>query len=709
MNSLLSHINQTFQRFSHQPPFSVVIQMDETECGLASLTMLANALGVRCEIEDLRHLYGSTRGGMTIGELCNFAHKFGLAGNPTRCNIDEIVTSPSIVFVKGQHFSVLWKISNSHYYVADPADGLLVFTRDTFQDYFSDIAITFTKSQPTKALNIGLSSDNDRLSLQSLFSSDTLVVKIIICLAVISTAFILLNAGAQDIFMTYIVEEGEIFWTKGLIVAIVFISIVLASSSLMLQIAIQRQLQYAVTSWNNNLFASLLRAPYSFFVNKSSGLIASRLTQVNEALSGYQSSLVMAFTGILNLVVYILVVLLVSPALALVSIVGIAGFIYVGIRFFGFNIQNNYQLRDSESTVASSEFKMIAGRNQILVEGVQTAVERDLADAYVAQGKAELDISRVSTFNEFWLGVVDQLLNALLLTCSSILIVKGHLTTGTYAAINVIIGTALEPIRSLSRLIETLQNSRITFDSAAELYQPEPHVEVPTQPISKDALPAVIEFENVSYSYSLFSQPIISDANLTIGSKSSSAVAIRLDGHSGSGKSTVLNLLMGLIKPSAGSIFIFGVDVSSLPITELRKHIQCVDRSPLIVNGSVESNAMLGAQCTREDYKEALVSLGLDQISLFRRQSRRYLLNETSVSIGQGVMINLVRAALIKPRLLLIDESLVSLPEHLHRPILKGFLSLNISVIIVQHGDSPLISSLPTLHMHQLNGSAVNG
>ena len=162
-------------------------------------------------------------------------------------------------------------------------------------------------------------------------------------------------------------------------------------------------------------------------------------------------------------------------------------------------------------------------------------------------------------------------------------------------------------------------------------------------------------------------------------------------------------------KPSAGSIFVFGVDVSSLPITELRKHIQCVDRSPLIVNGSVESNAMLGAQCTREDYKEALVSLGLDQISLFRRQSRRYLLNETSVSIGQGVMINLVRAALIKPRLLLIDESLVSLPEHLHRPILKGFLSLNISVIIVQHGDSPLISSLPTLHMHQLNGSAVNG
>jgi ABC-type bacteriocin/lantibiotic exporter with double-glycine peptidase domain len=707
MHHIVNTIKLFLQKVSYQPSFSVVLQSDESECGLAALTMIARAFGASCELEELRQIYGSTRGGMTIGNLCDLADLIGLEGEPKRCDPRELTNEPTILFVKGEHFSVLWKVTLNQYFVADPADGLISLSHDEFTEYYSGIIISFRRSSyPARFTTTGLHS-GESLSLKTLFLRRSFIVKIMVVLAIISTICTLLNAGAQDVFMTYVVEEGELFWTKWLIVATIILSSVLAASSLLLQVAVQRQLQDAIRTWNVDLFTSILRAPYSFFVNKTTGLISSRLTQVNDALSGYQSSIVMAFTGLLNLFVYLVAVLLVSPPLAITSLVGIAGFIYVGIRFYGYNIHNNYILRDAESAVAASEFKLIGGRNQIVIEGAQSAIERDLSDAYIASGKAQLQISRVSAFNEFWLCTVDQLLSGFLLIISSVLIINGSLTTGTYAAINVIIGTALEPVRSLSAIIETIQNSRLTFRSASEMYQPDSSTAsaITTEHQDSDTL---IELKDLTYSYSRYSEKIIKSANLKIRSKTASPVIIRLDGGSGSGKSTFLSLLMGLIKPTSGSITVFGSEVSTLSIMEMRKLIQYVDRSPLIINGSVESNARLGVQCSTDDYKSTLQTLGLHQEPLFRRQGSRYLFDETSISTGQGVMINLVRAALMKPRLLLIDESLVSIPENLHQCVLEGLLSLNINLLIVQHGESPLVSSLPTLQMDQLSGHEIS-
>lgn len=706
MKQIYRDLQAYLQKASHQPPFTIAIQSDETECGLASLTMIARSLGTPCDLEALRCLYGSTRGGMTIGELCDLASKIGLEGKPKRASVSELRSEPTILFAKGEHFSVLWKIENQQYFIADPSDGLIILSPDNFDEYYSGIAIAFRRVG-NPSVSIRKSAENQHsFNLKSLFLSHQVVVRTMLVLAIVSTVFTLLSAGAQDVFMTYIVEEGEILWTKGLILVTILISVVVATSSLMLQIAVQRQLQEATVNWNVELFESILRAPYTFFVNKSSGLISARLTQVNEALSGYQSSLVMAFTGLLNLSVYLFAVLLVSPPLAVVSLAGIGGFIFVGIRFYGLNIQNNYRLRDAESNVSSGEFKLIGGRNQIVIEGAQEAIERDLSDSYLTLGKAQLDISRVDAFNQFWLGTVDQGLNAFLLICSSILIVNGYITTGTYAAINVIIGTALEPIRSLSTIIETIQNSRLTFDSAAELYQENQGNETMNSEVDDAA--HLIEFNEVTYSYSIYSDPIINAATVRIRSKTGKPIAIRLDGESGSGKSTLLNLLMGLIAPTSGTIKVFGIEVASLAHADRRRIIQYIDRSPLIINGSVESNARLGVDCTSDDYKQVIRALGFQEEPLFRLHSNRYLFDESSISTGQGVMINLVRAVLIKPKLLLIDEALVSLPESLHESVVKGLLALDINVLVIQHGNSSMISKMPTLHMSELSDTEVS-
>ena len=700
--NVLRRISSFVQSVSRQPPFPIVIQSDETECGLASLTMVLRAMGISRELEDIRSRYGSTRGGMTIGELCRFAATLGLRGIPARTQAGELQTTPVILFVRGEHFSVLWKIEKGLYYIADPSDGNLVLQIDEFTKYYSGIVISFRQIKSAFAEESKRPSTRPAFSLSKMLINRSTIVAMIVVLAIISSVLTLLNAAAQDVFMTYVVEEGEILWTKGLILVTVAISILIALSGYMMQIAVQRQLQHVIKEWNIDLFASLFRAPYSFFINKTSGLIASRFNQVEEALAGYQSAVLASFTGALNLLVYVIAVSLVSFPLAAVSAIGIIAFLVTGIRFYGFNIQNNYLIREAECESATAEFKLINGRSQIILEHADKAIERELAGAYASLAKAELDTQRIGVVNEFFLSNIDQLLSVSLLVVSSILIIDGNLTTGTYAAINVIIGTALQPVRSLSTLVETLQNSRLTFNSAAELYQHQPTHESDSVDPSPSFEAPLIELSHLSFQYSIYSEPVFQDTNLRINSKSKQPLAVRLDGGSGSGKSTLLNLLMGLIAPSSGHVRVFGVDIGYLRVDQAREIVQYVDRHALITRGSVEMNARLGTTADHNQYEECVSALGLSNQSIFSQQNARYLQDDSSLSIGQAVMVSLVRAALLRPVLLLIDESLISLPQELHQGVVIGLLSLGINVLVVQHGESDYIGSLPTVTMASL-------
>lgn len=704
MNSTTSKLNKLLRKWSYQPPFPVVLQSDETECGLASLAMVFSAMGRTTCIEDLRKDYGSTRGGETIGDLCKFAERYGFRTFPSRSRLDQIdqESLPCILFARGEHFSVLWKIDNNRFSIADPSDGCLLLDSDQFNSYYSGIFLKFRK--------IYLQDKNNQLIPESVTKPEQtlLPIKREVTIPVLIIAFIiailtLATASFQDIFMTYVVEEGDILWTRGLVNLTVGFSLILAAATFVLQLILQRFLQINILQWNIRLFNSLFNAPYSFFINKTTGLISSRFNQVDEALSGFQSAALSALLGSLNLFIFLIVIIWVSIPLSIVSAIGITGFIFTGIKFFGYNLQTNYLLRQAECEASSAEFKLISGREQIVIEKNQASIMRELATGYVNQSIAELKISRVGSWNEFFLSTIDLLLNALLLIVSAILIINGNLSTGTYAAVSVIIGTALQPVRSLAQIIEVLQNSRLSFDTANELLQTAKTPES-TNLEPKTDQPA-LEIKGVSFRYSIYGENIHNNVNLKLASKNDLPIIVRLDGGTGAGKTTLFNLILGLLKPSKGELLINGIDIHSLSQSDRNQMVQLVDRNPFILPDTVINNALLGSKSKIQDLHQCLRTLGLDQESLFREQANRLLNDVSSISTGQGVMIGLVRALLIKPRLLLLDEALTSLPEDSHIQILRGIRQLGINIIVIQHGASKVLANLPTVQITSIQSS----
>lgn len=697
MRGILSPLMRLLWRITQAPPFALVIQNDETECGLASLSMVLASHRMPSELELLRREYGSTRGGMTVGELCRFSSDRGLRAVPRNGPIDTSLPLPCVLFVRGEHFSVLWRISNGRYSIADPSDGALVLDQQGFDHYFSGMAISF---RPIKRkLEVPMPS----LPLQGLASIlpvGQILTGAVILLAIVVSVLTLVNAAAQDVFMTYIVEEGEVNWTKGLVIFTLVLGVSVAIAQLLMQFILMKQVQRSILKWNLEVFRSLFDAPYSFFINKTSGLIASRFNQVDASLLGFQSAVIASFTGLLNLSIFFVAVSLVSWPLALLALLAIAGFIAVGVKFYGLNIQNNYLAREGQAAAATAEYNLISGKDQIILEQSDASIVKQLTSGYLALTSADFRIEQTEAINEFFLSFVDQLLNVSLLVVSGILIVQGELTTGTYAAINVIIGTALQPIRSLSAIIESIQNSRMTLRAANELYTPPPlygSTEQMTDSAEGDPAPAAIRFAKVCFRHSAYAANIIDDLSITIRSRSGSPWCIHLDGSTGSGKTTFLNLLLGFAKPSSGEVRLFGQLVSALPQQERNRLVQLVDRSPTITSGSVFQNIHLGLSGSGDTYLQVIAQLGLQEQPLFSQQLQRYLQDDTCVSTGQAVMIALVRAALIQPKILLLDEALASLPENLHQPVLTGFSDLGINVLIVQHGDSAVLTGLPRI------------
>lgn len=695
----LPNIQELLNRWSYQPPFRVDLQSDETECGLACLAMIFSSKGLPVNLEDVRKDYGSTRGGTTIGDLCNFAGRHGFRAIPAKKEIPDPKELPCIIFVRGEHFSVLWKIENGRYAVADPSDGCLLLDEEQFRAYYSGVTV-LVRQIPSKVGQSPFYETAKKKDEPKLLPITKDVFIPVFILSVIIAILTLATASFQDVFMTYVVEEGDLLWVKGLINLTLGFAVVLAIATFVLTILLQRFLQINIFNWNLRIFNSLFNAPYSFFVNKTSGLITSRFNQVDEALSGFQSAALAALMGSLNLLIFLVAVTIVSWPLALVSFVGMAGFMTVGIKFYGFNIQANYLLRQAECETNSSEFKLISGRDQVILEQCQSAMIRELGSSYVSQQIAELRINRYGGWNEFFLSMIDLLLNAFLLVVSAILIINGNLTTGTYAAVNVIIGTALEPIRSLAQIIEVLQSAKLSFSTANELMQDETLEE--TQNLYIDKGSPLLEIKNVSFQYSRYSDKILNEAKLRLASKSGKAIIVRMDGNTGAGKTTFYNLILGLLKPTEGTILVRGVDISSISTEQKNNLVQFVDRNPFIMNDTIINNALLGTNSNLKELHSCLQVLELEREPLFREQAHRYIADSSGVSTGQAVMIALVRAVLMKPELLLIDEALSSLPEEKHFSILKGLQTLGINVLLVQHGTSRVLSGLPTFQLSEV-------
>jgi ATP-binding cassette, subfamily B, bacterial MsbA len=215
---------------------------------------------------------------------------------------------------------------------------------------------------------------------------------------------------------------------------------------------------------------------------------------------------------------------------------------------------------------------------------------------------------------------------------------------------------AYRPIKQLANLNSNLQRGAAALERIFELMDTSTVIPEAKQPVLVTTFENRIQFENVGFAYDVEGAPVLSDVNLDI----TKGMVIAIVGQTGSGKSTMANLLARFYDPTAGRILLDGVDLRDMKIADLRKLIGVVTQDTILFNDTIANNIAYGAETVDMDaVKAAAREANADMFISADQDGYDRIVGEKGflLSGGEKQRVALARAILRNPPILILDEA----------------------------------------------------
>lgn len=293
----------------------------------------------------------------------------------------------------------------------------------------------------------------------------------------------------------------------------------------------------------------------------------------------------------------------------------------------------------------------------------------------------------LSTAGTTLIQLIQQFGTVALLVWGAYLVGDGDISMGGIIATMTLMGRAIQPVSTLAALALRFQQAKTSFQILEKFMAAEPeysrekvYVQLPT-----GATPEIV-CSGLTLRYKPDLPPVIDSLALTV--KPGEKIAIL--GKTGSGKSSLLRLLVGLYQPSAGSVTLGGVDIRQISPVELRSHVALVSQDARMMFGTLRDNLLLGApSVSDEEMMRAAEMTGVSEIAAGHPMGYGMPIGERgdNLSGGQKQAISLTRALLARPQILLLDEPTSGMDMGSEKSVLQAISSAiaGRTVIIVTH------------------------
>ena len=428
----------------------------------------------------------------------------------------------------------------------------------------------------------------------------------------------------------------------------------------------------------------LTHLPAATLVAQEPGAVAARFNGDVDAVEAlFTSGVISMAADCCRIVSIFAVILRKNSGLALVLLVVLpllAVFTrYVQKRMLSAQLEN----RKAVAAISAQVPEALHNIRTIHLLGLESYMERRydkcIGRSYAAMEKTNFFDAVYSpvvlTINAVVVGVV-MLLSA---SGSPAVIRLFGMSVGTSVAVINYISRIFAPVESLGMEIQTIQAAMAGVRRIDEfLAQPEREI-----PAETDVVPrGDIEFSHVTFGYD--AQEILSDFSFTVQAGQQATLA----GRTGAGKSTVFRLLLGLYQPESGSITIGGVPVSSIPDSQKRRSIGCVEQHFTRIPGSVLDQITLADPLlSRGDAQKAARLAGMDEVIRALPQGYDTPCTEGLFSQGQWQLLSIARAVAANPGILLLDEITANLDAQTEERVLEALrrASTGRTVLSISH------------------------
>ncbi|MGH9803544.1 MAG: ABC transporter ATP-binding protein, partial [Candidatus Acidiferrales bacterium] len=442
--------------------------------------------------------------------------------------------------------------------------------------------------------------------------------------------------------------------------------------------------QQVMYDLRREVFAHLQRLPIGFFDRNPVGRLVTRVTtdidQLNEAFS---AGVVAVFGDLFMLLGYVGVMLYLDWRLALLGL-SVLPLILVVTQLFRVFVREAYRkTRIAIARINAFLNEHFSGMTVVQLFNREERAGREFNQINDRHRNAWRDAILAHSWFYPAVEILSLLALALIIWRGGLHVLSGTTQTGTVVAFLLYVQRFFRPIQDLSEKYNILQAAMAASERVFKLLDTPVTLTSPAQPRALPSAQGRVEFRNVWFAYQ-GDDWVLQDVSFAIEPGQLAAIV----GHTGAGKTTLINLLLRFYDVQRGQILLDGVDIRELDLRELRRHFGIVLQDPFLFSGTIESNVRLGSAWIDEDeVEEALAHVNLGEFIRTLPDGLAHEVRErgATLSVGQKQLISFARALAHQPRLLILDEATSSVDtqtEFQIRSALERLITGRTSIVI---------------------------
>ena len=678
-------------------------QPDAMDCGPTCLRMVAAHYGKRYKLDTLRERSYISREGVSLLGIAQAAESIGFRTMGVKLGMDQLIEEaplPAIIHWRQDHFVVLYKITGKKgrekFHVADPAGGMVRFSREEFMRCWASTTENNEKKgialilEPGPDLYSAPDEEVDKTKFGFLFSYLTPYRKLIIQLflglilgSLLQLAFPFLTQaivdhgiGTRNLSFIYLVLTAQ------LVLTLSRASVDFIRNWILLHIGTRINI-----SLISDFLSKLMRLPMKFFDTKLIGDLMQRIgdhRRIETFLTGTTLSILFS---LVNLVVFGLVLLYYHLTIFLVFIAG--SFLY-GLWVYIFlrrRAELDHKRFAQMSANQSNLIQLIQGMQEIKLQNCEQQKRWEWESIQARLFRIGIRGLALRQYQHSGALMLNEIKNIVITVIAATAVIDGTMTLGMMLAVQYIIGQLNSPIEQLIGFFNTTQDARISLERMGEIHERSDEEDPERERLQDIPAGSGIEVKNVTFQYEgPESELVLDGVSISILSGKQTALV----GTSGSGKTTLLKLLLGFYPPVEGGIDIGNRKLDMYSLRQWRRHCGVVMQDGFIFSDTIANNIAPGVE--NIDKNKLLDAVKIANIDEFIERlplgfNTRIGSEGHGLSQGQKQRLLIARAVYKDPDYIFFDEATNALDANNEKVILENLQEFfkGRTVVVVAH------------------------
>ena len=708
-------------------------QLDAMDCGPTCLRMVAKHYGKHYSLETLRQKSFIGREGVSMLGISTAAESIGFRTIGVHISFEQLAEAPlpCIVHWKQNHFVIVYDIKirknrerpivetrhgtslqippEGTVYVADPAQGHIKFT---VQEFLSGWLSTKTEGQDEGVALLleptpdfynaeGEKQDKTKLSfvLRYLRPYKKLIVQLFLGM-LLGTMLQLIFPFLTQTIVDYGIGNNNLSFVVVILIAQLTLYVAQTAVEFIrswILLHISTRINISIIS---DFLIKLMKLPISFFDTKMIGDIMQRIGDHSRIEAFLTSSTLNTLFSFVNLIVFSIVLALYNLKLFTVFLVASILYVLWITIFLKKRKELDYKRFAQASAEQSNLYQLITGMQEIKLNNCEKQKRWEWENIQAKLFRVSIKGLALSQYQQSGAFFINETKNILISFVSAAAVIKGDMTLGMMTAVQYIIGQLNAPINQMIGFIQSAQDAKISLERLGEIHNREDEGSQCTMyneqctMIGDMSNPdgvetchgASLQMENVTFRYDELSDNVLENITLEIPAGKVTAIV----GMSGSGKTTIVKLLLGFYPPKKGEILAGGTNLKNMRPSDWRARCGAVMQDGFIFSDTIARNIAVGeehidTQRLLNAVRVANIEEMIDALPL--GYNTKIGQEGKGISQGQRQRILIARAVYKNPDFLFFDEATNALDANNEKVIMENLQQFfkGRTVVVVAH------------------------